>query len=343
MKVDKTAPVASPSASPAANSFGWNNSDVTVAWNWSDGSGSGIDPANCTTTSTSSGTGAAVTVSATCKDVAGNTATASYVVKVDKTAPVASPSASPAANSFGWNNSDVTVAWNWSDGSGSGIDPANCTTTSTSSGTGAAVTVSATCKDVADNTATASYVVKVDKTAPQLAPTVSANPVLLGSAASATPNATDPLSGVASSSCGALDTSTIGAKTVECIAADKAGNTSSVSVPYVVGFGVGQLAPPPRTKFKAGSTVPLKFQLTGPDGQPIATTMAQSLPPCAAKVVLGTQAPVCAVYDPLTSRFQANLKIPAGQQVGTEVTIRVTVTIGAATVATANTSIIVTK
>ena len=120
---DGNAPVASPVASPAANGAGWNTGDVTVAWNWSDGSGSGIDPAACTTSSTSSGTGNAVTVSATCKDLEGNTGSASYVVKVDTLAPVSSPSASPAANSFGWNNSDVTVAWNWSDGSDRGSTP----------------------------------------------------------------------------------------------------------------------------------------------------------------------------------------------------------------------------
>src|SRR5262249_7268846 len=72
--------------SPAANGAGWNNSDVTVTWNWTD-SGAGIDTANCTTSSTSSGEGE-LTLTASCSDNAGNSGTASYTVKVDKTAPV---------------------------------------------------------------------------------------------------------------------------------------------------------------------------------------------------------------------------------------------------------------
>src|SRR5690606_10383328 len=34
--VDETAPTASPTAAPPANANGWNNTDVTVAWNWTD-------------------------------------------------------------------------------------------------------------------------------------------------------------------------------------------------------------------------------------------------------------------------------------------------------------------
>jgi hypothetical protein len=46
--------------------------------------------------------------------------------------PVAAPTQTPAANANGWNNSDVTVFWNWSPGSdGAEIDPARCTTSTT--------------------------------------------------------------------------------------------------------------------------------------------------------------------------------------------------------------------
>jgi hypothetical protein len=89
---DTTAPVANPTQSPAANAAGWNSRDVVVTWNWSDpststGSVSGIDPSNCTNDSTSSGEGT-ITLSATCQDQAGNTGSATYQVKVDKTAPI---------------------------------------------------------------------------------------------------------------------------------------------------------------------------------------------------------------------------------------------------------------
>lgn len=86
LALDGVAPTASPTQAPAANGAGWNNSDVTVTWNWTD-SGSGIDPANCTASSSSSGEGV-LTLTATCRDQAGNSGTTSYVVNVDKTAPV---------------------------------------------------------------------------------------------------------------------------------------------------------------------------------------------------------------------------------------------------------------
>src|SRR5262249_31856055 len=37
------------------------------------------------------------------------------VSEIDSTPPTASPTQSPAANAAGWNNSDVTVTWNWAD------------------------------------------------------------------------------------------------------------------------------------------------------------------------------------------------------------------------------------
>ena len=82
---DTTPPVAAPAQTPAANVNGWNNTDVTVNWNWTD-SGSGINPGRCTMSSTSSGEGA-MTLKATCEDFARNLGRASYAVKVDKTLP----------------------------------------------------------------------------------------------------------------------------------------------------------------------------------------------------------------------------------------------------------------
>jgi len=85
---DTTAPTAFPTQSPAANANGWNNTNVTITWNWSDNEGgSGIDASNCTLTTevTTEGTS---TVTAYCKDMTGNTGSASYTVKIDKTAPL---------------------------------------------------------------------------------------------------------------------------------------------------------------------------------------------------------------------------------------------------------------
>lgn len=80
-----------------------------------------------------------------------------------------------------------------------------------------------------------------DTTRPKLSPTVSPNPVQKGGTATADPGATDPESGIASSSCGPVDTSAVGTFTVTCMATNGAGLTASTTVSYEV------TAPPPPT------------------------------------------------------------------------------------------------
>lgn len=148
----------------------------------------------------------------------------------DATAPTAAPTQSPAANGYGWNNTDVVVNWNWTD-TGTGIDPTNCTSSSTSSGEGE-ITLNATCKDLVGNTGSASYAVKVDKTKPDITVpadmTVSATSPS-GAAVSFTATFGDPLSDLASSGCVPPSGSIfpIGMTTVTCSATDKADNSDS--------------------------------------------------------------------------------------------------------------------
>jgi CSLREA domain-containing protein len=277
--LDTTPPNAAPTQSPSANGASWNNSDVTVTWNWADNAGgSGIDSVHCTTSSTSVGEGT-LPLNATCKDLAGNEGSASYTVKVDKTkptitaaatttpngngwynsnvtvqftctdglsgiptgscpadqvlsdegaavastaqtvtdgagntsypsnvvtvqidrsAPTASPSATPPTNADGWRKANATVTWIWTD-SGSGVDTTNCTATSTSSGEGT-LTLSANCTDRAGNTGSASYTVKIDKTAPTISITTPSNGAVYNRNANVTASyaCTDELSGVSS-------------------------------------------------------------------------------------------------------------------------------------------------
>ena len=75
--------------------------------------------------------------------------------------------------------------------------------------------------------------IKRDGTAPTLNPTVP-SPILRGQSYSASPNAADALSGLASQSCGALDTSTTGSKSTTCTATDNAGNSNTVTLNYTV-------------------------------------------------------------------------------------------------------------
>jgi hypothetical protein len=166
---DTTPPSASPVPSPAANGSGWNNSDVTVTWNWSDNvGGSGIDPAACTTSGVSSGEGA-ITLNATCKDLDGNTGNTSYTVHVDKTAPTVTCNAADGL----WHADDASVTCTSSDG-GSGLasNAAFALVTAVPAGTetAAALTNSRAVFDLAGNSRTAGPIGgnKVDKKPPTI-------------------------------------------------------------------------------------------------------------------------------------------------------------------------------
>jgi len=85
VQIDETPPTITSSQSPPANAAGWNNSDVTVSFTCSDAL-SGID--TCTAPITVSTEGAGQVETGTAKDKAGNTATTSRTINLDKTPPV---------------------------------------------------------------------------------------------------------------------------------------------------------------------------------------------------------------------------------------------------------------
>jgi hypothetical protein len=220
--------VALQSISPAPNGNGWNDGAVTVTWACTNSQAD-------TVSVVLSSDGADQSATGTCVGAIDDSLTASDTqtgINVDTAAPTDSPVVSPAANGAGWNNSDVTVDWNWSDG-GSGVDPANCAQSSVSSGEGT-ITLTSTCADLAGNSASDSVTVQVDETAPALSPSVSPGVLAEGESVSASANATDAGSGIASASCGPVDTSVYGDFTVTCTATDLAGNSASASASYSV-------------------------------------------------------------------------------------------------------------
>ena len=77
-----------------------------------------------------------------------------------------------------------------------------------------------------------------DPTGPVLSPTVLPNPVQQGASATADPGASDPETGITSSSCDPVDTSAAGTFSVSCSATNGGGVTASASASYQV------LAPP---------------------------------------------------------------------------------------------------
>lgn len=192
ISLDKTAPTINYSASPTANSNGWNNSDVLISFTCDDGL-SGID--SCSSPETISTEGANQTVTGTATDKAGNSSAVTATVNIDKSAPIITASVSPAPNSDGWTNSDVTVSFTCSD-SLSGIDVCPSPIT-LSEGAGQIITGTAT--DKAGNSASTSVMVNVDKTAPVVSNlSWLANPLQQGQNTTLMATVTDGLSGVKS-------------------------------------------------------------------------------------------------------------------------------------------------
>jgi hypothetical protein len=236
---DTTAPKASATQSPAANAAGWNTTDVTVNWNWADNiGGSGIDSNNCTSTSTSSGEGT-LSLSATCKDLAGNTGNASYTVMVDKTPPTISAAVASLPNGTrDWYTGPVTVDFTCAD-TLSGV--ATCPSPQTLSSDGSAVSSTAqTATDKAGNTSAASNVVTVaiDKTPPAVTYTGNAGSYTVDQQVQITCAATDATSGVASSTCqnisGPAYSFGLGTHPYSATATDNAGNVGHGSTSFTV-------------------------------------------------------------------------------------------------------------
>ena len=159
----------------------------------------------------------------------------------DTVPPAASPVAQPAANANGWSNSDVTVDWNWADPF-STIDPNNCPAQSTSSGEGT-MTLTASCTDEVGNVGTASFTVKVDKTAPAVALRAPADGATyaIGQSVAAAYSCNDNPDGSGLAVCAgpvdpgmAIDTTTSGLHTFTVDAADLAGNTTAATATYTV-------------------------------------------------------------------------------------------------------------
>ncbi len=187
----------------------------------------------------------------------------------DSTPPVITPTVTGTLGNNDWYVSNVQVSWNVIDEESTVSGQTGCDTQTVSVDTdGVTFTCEATS---AGGTNSQSVTVKRDATAPTLNPTVAPNPVFLNGSATATPNASDALSGIASSSCAAPNTTTVGSKSVNCTATDNAGNTATASTNYRVIYNFsGFLQPvnnaPVVNSAAAGQSIPVKFSLSGNQG-----------------------------------------------------------------------------
>jgi Tol biopolymer transport system component len=158
------------------------------------------------------------------------------IIGVDNDLPTIQASVSPAPNSGGWNNTDVTVAFVCADATSAVTCPGPRTVTSE----GANQVISGTATDAAGNTASASVTLSIDKTPPSLSITSPANGATLASSSIAVTGAvSDGLSGVAAVVCDGVPatvqngtfscpvTLTPGSNTITVQAIDVAGNFTS--------------------------------------------------------------------------------------------------------------------
>jgi hypothetical protein len=281
---DVTAPEITPTVTPAPNANGWNNSDVTVIWTVNDPESDITSTSGCdTTVLTDETAGTTLTCSATSL---GGTSTQSVTVKIDKTAPVITGAAAPAANGNGWNNTPVAVGFTCADTGAvqSGVDVDTVAgDTLSADGAGQSVTNTGSCVDAAGNAADAATVggINIDQTAPVITLVTPANggaytynqTVLADWSVSDALSGVDTSSGTTASGAPISTTPVMNGKTYTVTATDLAGNTANVTNTYdVVPYTFAGCQPPlslDSKTFKQTSTIPVKCTYKTTTGAPV--------------------------------------------------------------------------
>ncbi|OFV97964.1 MAG: hypothetical protein A3H28_07235 [Acidobacteria bacterium RIFCSPLOWO2_02_FULL_61_28] len=176
IQIDKTTPTISASAKTADNNpytaGTWTNQNVTVHFTCSD-SLSGLAPGSPPLDTTVSSEGSNLSVSGTCTDLAGNSASATFnPIKIDRSPPTISVTARTADNrpytAGTWTNQNVTVHFTCFD-SGSGLAPGSPPADTIVSAEGSSPSVSGTCTDVTEKSASATFgPINIDRTAPTI-------------------------------------------------------------------------------------------------------------------------------------------------------------------------------
>lgn len=236
---------------------------------------SGVRPVTCSPASGSSFPLGITTVTCEATDAAGNTGTAEFTVEVqDQTKPVVTVPADITKEATGANGAVVTYLGVTASDDVDGPLTATCTKASGSVFPIGTTTVSCSARDKAGNLGDNTFSVTVeDTTAPNLtvstartATATSAN----GAAVTYTaPSASDIVDGAVEATCDKASGSIfqLGSTTVTCTATDEAGNIGTERFTVTVTAAWSGILQPVNTDgssiFKLGSTVPVKFQLTG--------------------------------------------------------------------------------
>lgn len=225
--VDRTAPSINYVVNPSPNIDSWNLSSVSVAFTCEDAL-SGV--ATCSNPVNITNEGINQQASGAATDNAGNSASVTVTLNIDKTNPNIGYTISPTPNNNGWNNSDTTVNFNCSDVL-SGVKTCSAPVTLSSNGANQSVEGSAT--DLAGNSTSILPVVNIDKIAPTINYTVSPSPNTGGwnsDNVTITFNCSDNDSGIEICPEALTLTSEGAGQIIEGTATDKAGNSASVAV-----------------------------------------------------------------------------------------------------------------
>ncbi|MGG2105341.1 S-layer homology domain-containing protein [Lysinibacillus pakistanensis] len=305
---DTIAPTITGTITPQPNAAGWNNSDVNVRWTVND-SASGIDPMTIPSDRILTAEGDSLQVTGTVKDKAGNSATETVRIKIDRTPPTINGEATKPPNSTGWYNGDVIISWTVSDAL-SGIDPSTSPSNNVITGEGDNLFVTTSVSDNAGNSTTATVSgIRIDRTAPV---TTIVPPVLLSNGTTRlTLTATDTLSGVKQTfyqidngnieTGNIVDFKTDGSFVLKAWSEDNAGNVEQAQSIQV---DVDQTPPYfiqnyPRLGLIGETTADLLLK-TNESGHVFYTVVSNGIAPTAAQVKAGT--------DALGNLLSANLR-----------------------------------
>jgi hypothetical protein len=288
LKWDNIAPTVTHTLAPVPNATGWNVADVTVHFDAKDDdSGSGVDASTVTPDITVQAETAGRQVDGSAKDLAGNLGTDSVTVRLDRTAPtVTGAIVEGTRGAGGWYTGPVKVAFTCSDAV-SGIAVCPDPVTLTDNGAGQSVTGVAT--DNAGNKATVKIGgIDIDREKPAISVAGLKDGAVytLGSVPVGSCTATDAVSGAGActvSVSGGLANG-VGTFVYVAKAADNAGNDAQVTGTFRVVYRFDGFLQPindtahqvgtATSMFKAGSTVPAKFQLKKADGSLVQATGA---------------------------------------------------------------------
>jgi len=260
------------------------------------------------------------TVTWTATDASGNAASDTQTVTVvDTTAPsiTAPDDITVEGNTVGGAN--VALVDLGSATASDDVDPTPTITNDFVAGfyvLGSTTTVTWTATDDSGNSATDTQTVTVvDTTAPSITAVASLT-VIVGTPSSvlSAPTVSDIVdpSPVVTNNAPAFFP--LGTTTVIWTATDASGNSATATTTVTAIYSFGRFLPPlgpGPSAFKAGSTIPVKFQLTDYDGNPVSTASGT------ADINTSPTASAAIRYDATAMQYIANLKTPKGAAPGT--------------------------